>query len=130
LKRALAAVRLLIFANNYSCPFCSETLDSDKLVQGSSHRISRDCVAGVVSSCYIGEGQGLVHSLWVSNALRSCARGRVCPHALMFVCFLTVPCWLSLASGSAYLSSLTTLFRSYLVPYITHSFGSQICACV
>ena len=69
LKRALAAVRLLIFANNYSCPFCSETLDSDKLVQGSSCRISRDCIARVISGCYIGEGQGLVHSLWVQCRL-------------------------------------------------------------
>jgi hypothetical protein len=122
LKRASAAVRLSIFANNYSCPFCSETLDSDKLVQGSSCQISRDCIAGVVSSCYIGEGQGLVHSLWVQCRLVVrlfvcckhhvvCSGVSCCSHAVLFsrCTVLTLYC------------SCVVLFLCCTVPMLSHA---------
>jgi hypothetical protein len=51
------------------------------------------------------------------------ARARVSPDLLDYL--IDYPLSLDL-----HIWQFITLFRSYLVPYITHSFGSQTCACV
>src|SRR5712671_35986 len=56
----------------------------------------------------------------VLNAPCSCARGRVCLHALMFCSVLLDYLAYSLVPGSAYLAGLTTFIRSLFSP-ISHT---------
>jgi len=138
LKRASAVVCLLIFANNYSCLFCSETLDSDKLVQGSSCQISRDCVAGVVSGCYIGEGQGLVHSLWVQcrlvirlfvyckrhvvcSGVSYCSRTELFLHCTVLALYCSCAVLFSRCTVLAPYCSCVILFSCCTVPMLSHA---------